>query len=259
MRVCAPFLVVISLVCRAEFSHAQAPTDQPTTEAPPKVDPPAVQEGESLDKLLGIAEGDGKRASEESARSQQESLKRVLSEKVPQNTLEVTVAAMRRSAELLGEKETGTAVQRIQEEILARLDALIQSAQSQQEQQSSSSSSSSSGEESKGSQKSKGSKGKPQAGSEEQQRREQAKKRAEQAAGKQETGRSQESGEGPPDQPPGTETIESGVIAETDEEWGSLPPRTREVLRQGVREKMSSMYRRWTEAYYRRIAEESKE
>ena len=41
-------------------------------------------------------------------------------------------------------------------------------------------------------------------------------------------------------------------------EWGNLPPRTRDMVQQGVREKMSSVYRRWTEAYYRRIAEEAK-
>lgn len=41
-------------------------------------------------------------------------------------------------------------------------------------------------------------------------------------------------------------------------EWGSLPPRVREQMRQGMRERMSSVYRTWTERYYERVAKESK-
>jgi hypothetical protein len=58
--------------------------------------------------------------------------------------------------------------------------------------------------------------------------------------------------------PEQVDPIEGGALSETDSEWGNLPPRTRDMVQQGVREKMSSVYRRWTEAYYRRIAEEAK-
>ena len=222
----------------------------------------AGDEEKSLDDLLGIGESDSKKASAESGRTQKETLQRILSEKEAKNTLEETVEGMRRSATLLNEKDSGITVQRVQEDVLARLDALIASAQQQQQQQqSSSSSSSSSSEKSKGSQQPKGGKDKKQSESaaSEEKRREEARQRASQKEGdKPGPSKSQPTGDRPGELPPTVDAIEGGVIQETDEEWGGLPPRTREVIRQGVREKMSSVYRRWTEAYYRRIAEESK-
>jgi len=247
---------------QAEPPQAQSPQAQSpngTTAAKP-----AGDEEKSLDDLLGIGESDSKKASAESGRTQKETLQRILSEKEAKNTLEETVEGMRRSATLLSEKDSGTAVQRVQEDVLARLDALIASAQQQQQQQqssSSSSSSSSSGEKSKGSQQPKGGKGQKQSESaaSEEKRREEAKQRASQKEGeKSGPSKSQPTGDRAEESPPSVDPIEGGVIQETDEEWGSLPPRTREIIRQGVREKMSSVYRRWTEAYYRRIAEESK-
>ena len=225
---------------------------------------PQGEDEKSLDDLLGIGESDSKKASAESGRTQKETLQRILSEKEAKNTLEETVEGMRRSATLLSEKDSGTAVQRVQEDVLARLDALIASAQQQQQQQqssSSASSSSSSSEKPKGSPQPKGGKGQKQSESAaaEQKRREEAKQRASQKEGeKPGQSKSQPTGDRPGELPPTVDAIEGGVIQETDEEWGSLPPRTREIIRQGVREKMSSVYRRWTEAYYRRIAEESK-
>ena len=244
---------------QAQSPQAQSPNG--TTEAKP-----AGDEEKSLDDLLGIGESDSKKASAESGRTQKETLQRILSEKEAKNTLEETVEGMRRSATLLSEKDSGTAVQRVQEDVLARLDALIASAQQQQQQQqqqssSSSSSSSSSGEKSKGAQQPKGGKGQKQSESaaSEEKRREEAKQRASQKEGeKPGQSKSQPTGDRAEESPPSVDPIEGGVIQETDEEWGSLPPRTREIIRQGVREKMSSVYRRWTEAYYRRIAEESK-
>ena len=242
---------------QAQSPQAQSPNG--TTEAKP-----AGDEEKSLDDLLGIGESDSKKASAESGRTQKETLQRILSEKEAKNTLEETVEGMRRSATLLSEKDSGTAVQRVQEDVLARLDALIASAQQQQQQQQSSSgssSSSSSGEKPKGSQQPKGGKGQKQSESaaSEEKRREEAKQRASQKEGeKPGQSKSQPTGDRAEESPPSVDPIEGGVIQETDEEWGSLPPRTREIIRQGVREKMSSVYRRWTEAYYRRIAEESK-
>ncbi len=236
--------------------QAQSPQVPPTGSPTEK---PAGDEEKSLDDLLGIGESDSKKASAESGRTQKETLQRILSEKEAKNTLEETVEGMRRSATLLSEKDSGTAVQRVQEDVLARLDALIASAQ--QQQSSSGSSSSSSGEKPKGSQQPKGGKGQKQSESaaSEEKRREAAKQRASQKEReKPGQSKSQPTGDRAEESPPSVDPIEGGVIQETDEEWGSLPPRTREIIRQGVREKMSSVYRRWTEAYYRRIAEESK-
>lgn len=174
----------------AQDSRAPAPTPPlvPPPQAPPTGSPtakPAGDEEKSLDDLLGIGESDSKKASAESGRTQKETLQRILSEKEAKNTLEETVEGMRRSATLLSEKDSGTAVQRVQEDVLARLDALIASAQQQQQQQQSSSgssSSSSSGEKSKDSQQPKGGKGQKQSESaaSEEKRREEAKQRANQ-------------------------------------------------------------------------------
>lgn len=226
----------------------------------PASDVPKEDGEKSLDDLLGIGEDDAKKASDESGRAQKETLKRILGEQEAKNTLEATIDAMHRSATLLGEKESGTAVQRVQEDVLARLDMLIQSAQQQQQQQQSSSGSSSSSSQSKSSSQPKGGKGKTQSAAQasEEQRRAEAKRRAEQTAGKQDPAQQQSTGDRPGELPPGVDAVQGGVIQETEEEWGNLPPRTREIIRQGVREKMSSVYRRWTEAYYRRIAEEAK-
>jgi len=259
-------LLLITICCG--FSYADATQEAPkkpegTVIVPPAQGPvtsaPNSDQSKSLDDLLGISEKDSKKTSAENDRTQKEALNRILSEKEAKNTLEASIDGMRRSAVLLGEKESGTAVQRIQEDVLARLDALIQSAQSQQQQQQSSSSSSSSSQ-SKGSSQPKGSQGqkKSESASAEEQRRAEAKQRAEKQGEKASPGKSKPSGDQPGELPPAVDAVKGGVIEETDAEWGNLPPRTREILRQGVREKMSSVYRRWTEAYYRRIAEEAK-
>ncbi len=48
----------------------------------------------------------------------------------------------------------------------------------------------------------------------------------------------------------------SGPMAESRAEWGNLPPRLRDQLIQGMRERFSLIYQSLTEAYYRRLAEE---
>ncbi len=240
----------------------------PSEPIPPSVPTPPAEK--SIDELLGIGDSDAKKADDESARADKASLQRILSDKEAQNALEATIGGMHRSAELLAENESGTAVQRIQEDILARLDTLIQSAQQQQQQSSSSSSSSSSSGKSSGSKKSSEGKqggkatGESKSGASEAQRRAEAQERAAAKKSADQQGNDPASpspkpgGEGADGTTPETDSVEGGIIDETDEEWGSLPARTRESLRQGIREKMSSVYRRWTEAYYRRIAEEAR-
>ena len=48
-----------------------------------------------------------------------------------------------------------------------------------------------------------------------------------------------------------TAQLEEGRV-----EWGRLPPRVRDAVRQGMRDPMSAAYRRLTQEYYRRMAEE---
>ena len=61
-------------------------------------------------------------------------------------------------------------------------------------------------------------------------------------------------------QPPGA-VDPADMAAQFDEsrvEWGQLPPRVRDAVRQGVRDPMSAAYRRLTQEYYRRLAEEGR-
>jgi len=57
--------------------------------------------------------------------------------------------------------------------------------------------------------------------------------------------------------PPRRETELDGAISESRLEWGNLPARVRDLLLQGRNESPASLYRRLTELYYKRLAEES--
>lgn len=46
------------------------------------------------------------------------------------------------------------------------------------------------------------------------------------------------------------------AIEQLRKEWGVLPPRVREELSDGLRERFSPLYRRMTEAYYKALAEQ---
>lgn len=82
----------------------------------------------------------------------------------------------------------------------------------------------------------------------------------------------QQNGEGQSGQPTGTgdqaSTGQAGTTSPIDpenqdaaieqlrKEWGVLPPRVREELSDGLRERFSPLYRRMTEAYYKALAEQ---
>lgn len=245
----------------------------------PPAGPPAAPPPKSLDELLGIGGGkgaaagqageagqpaadDAARAAAEAERAARERLSKVLNDEQLRDLMREVVAGMRRSATLLDGKESGTAVQRVQAETIARLDALIESAQQrQQQQQQQSSSSSSSSSQSQPSGQPQQQQGQSQ-GQEESEREaarraaEEARRRAEERA-RQEAAASGDPQGGTPEVDP-AEAAQGGPLEQTEAEWGRLPARTREAVRQGLREKMSTTYKWWTEQYYRRIAEEAR-
>ena len=128
------------------------------------------------------------------------------------------------STGLLGQRQaTGLGTQRLQQRIVDRLQALIDAAARQQQQQSSSSSSSSSQQQ-------------------------------QQQNGDQ---RSEDGTDGSSVQPPPPEGAElGGALEGSGVEWGNLPPRMRDLVTQGLRDRVSEVYRSLTEAYYKRMAEE---
>ena len=214
---------------------AKEPEEKPEEEstAPPSLDDLlGIEESEDADETDAIAEAERKRA-----------LDQALSEEKPADAFKSAVKDMKESANLLQDgMSTGLGTQRLQIRIVDRLQILIDSArrqqqQQQQQQQQSSSSSSSESQQSPG----KRQDGEQSSQESENQQRNQSPSDASGSAN-----------------PPGPESaILDGEIEETGMEWGNLPPRVRERITQGMRDRVSELYRSLTEAYYKRMAEEA--
>ena len=171
---------------------------------------------------------------------------RRLTAEAMQDGFEQAVALMQDASDkLVDDADAGLATQRLQQDVIDRLDQLI----SQMGDSDGSSSSGGSGGASGGTSGQGGSGG---AGGAAQQ----------QPAGGQngqaQAGNTAVRGNGDGD---GTrdDTMVSGDPSESLEslrqEWGHLPPRLREQLNEGVAEPFNPMYRRLTERYYRQLAE----
>ncbi len=212
-------VVAIAVGVQDPPEPSDAPADSPT--------PP------SLDDLLGL-EGTPDNAAEQAARQNREELERRLSDVRLGDVFLVALEKMHVSAELLDvDLNSGLGTQRVQQDILAKLDQLIDIAKQMSQQQQKSSSSSSSSQP------------KPQPGAEQQ---------------SQPSGTNSMAGGGSQGQainpPPGQAGDINTIIEETDTEWGHLPDRLRDMLQQARDSYKSRMYRTLTEEYYKRLAEE---
>jgi len=150
--------------------------------------------------------------------------------------------------ELLGVRgDPGIETQRIQEDAVRKLDALIDAAKKRRQRQSQSSSSSSQRDQQRGEQQ-------PDDANAAAQRPGDRRERGEAQQASQRAGQQQNGEPNPPE-------LEEGALNEVMEEgrveWGNLPPRIRDLVQQGRRDRVSSLYLRLTEEYYRRMAEES--
>jgi hypothetical protein len=175
-----------------------------------------------LDELLGLPDDE---PSDDAAGGQ---LEEILSEREISERFQEAVRLMGQTAGRLDQRDTGIATQRLQEDILARLDALIAAADQRVQQQ--------------------------------QQQQQQQRGDPEQApAQQQQQARAQD--------PTGDNRGEESVVGQRDAQlgpeaargadWGTLPPKWRDALRQGDSDSFSRIYRAATEAYYRRLAEEA--
>lgn len=188
----------------------------------------------SLDELLGLEEKDESApAHEVDTDAADADLNRELAQEKPiaDEFLEA-VGLMHESAGRLGtQNDTGVVTQRLQEDILRRLDELIDRAG----EQSSSSSQSQSQQQQQNQQQP------------DQQRREEEQQ--------QQQGEPNDRQEGP-----AGEEAQLGAQALLDgARWGNLPQRLRDALLQGSSDSYSSLYKSMTEAYYKRLAEEASE
>jgi hypothetical protein len=218
------------------------PTPPPATE-PSSAEPPATEPPPSLDDLLDLEpESDAEGTADDAAiaESDRTRLDAALAEQEPSRAFRAAVEDMLVSTELLGQQQsTGLGTQRLQQRIVDRLQALIDAAARQQQQQQSSSSSSSSSQQQQ----------EPGKRSDQQSQQQQQQQNGDQ--------RSQDGTDGSAVQPPPPEGAElGGALEGSGVEWGNLPPRMRDLVTQGLRDRVSEVYRSLTEAYYKRMAEE---
>ena len=218
----APLIHIVGCLLAAVLG-----TQEPT--APPQTQPEKAT-APSLDELLGL-DGARDNAADQAARQNQEELERRLGDVELGDVFEVALEKMAVSADLLGgQHNSGLGTQRVQKDILARLDQLIDLAK-QMSQQQMSSSSGGSGQS------------KPKPGAEQQQ------------AGGQRSQSGNQGGDADCPKPAQEGDINT-ILEETGSEWGHLPARLREMLEQAQNSHISVLYRKLTEQYYKRLAEE---
>ena len=228
-------------------ASAQQPQPQPVPPAPGEPEKKQDQEKDkpsSLDDLLGIDE-DQQDESDADAATQDadDELQRRLNEQEVADNFSLAVEKMAVSADLLDVRfDSGLGTQRVQEEIIKRLEDLINQAKKNQSSRRSSSSSSSS------------SSSQQQRPQNQQQNPGQQRQNQQRDEGDQRRDNPSDSREGDP--PPLQEGDINTTLEESRAEWGNLPPRVRDQLMQGRREKFSSLYERLTQEYYKRLAEE---
>ena len=214
-----------------ELLDLESPATQPTEARPTGGEVGGVEPGSAMDRRL---------SAEQAA-----------------DAFDQAVEAMGRAAARLGDNaDAGLDTQRVQEEVLAKLDQIIESAQQQQSESSSSSSSSSSSQaQNQDSQAQNAGQNQPGDSKPGQTQPGQAQAQAQAQSDQQSPGGENSDrfspGQGGPNDP------QPRSLDEVRSEWGNLPPRLRDELTNGLDEPYSPVYRRLTEDYYRRLAEEA--
>jgi hypothetical protein len=225
-------------IAASTYGQAQPPAE------PPAADPPAAgadqTKPKSLDDLLGIDEAEQDAgASDAAGRDADDELQRELDEIDIADAFSLAIHKMSISADLLDNRfDPGLGTQRVQEDIIAKLSQLIEQAKKNQSR-SSSSSSSSSGSNAQQPSNPQNSPGQQQ---------------NQPSSSNQRNNRPSDSGQGDP--PPLQQGDVNTMLEETGQEWGNLPQRYRDMFRQGRQETKSNLYKRMTEEYYKRLAEE---
>lgn len=199
---------------------------EPAAEAPPVLP--------SLDELLGL-EPEGREGGERAPTREELELERRLTAQEAEDAFKDAVRQMGEVADALRvARDPGVLTQRAQEDIIRKLEMLIEQA----EQNSSSSSSQSR------------SQGQPRP----QQRQQPGRQQGQQS----QSSNSQGDNRGEMLPPGGEAGSLRDLLDAAQAAWGSLPPRVRDVLLQGSSDRFSTLYESMTEEYYRRLAEEGR-
>jgi hypothetical protein len=225
-------IVISCLILVVGLARAQ---DAQPESKPAEKQPETKPAQPSLDDLLGLEKDKTKKPGAPVADPTRTELERKLSMQEAEEQFKQAVVLMGETATRIKDgKDTGLATQRLQEDIIRKLDMIISAAEQQQQQQ-----------RQRRSQQRQQQQQQQDPGSKNQQQQKPAQEHGKDAA---------------PDtiDPPAQQdaNLRPGTAAR-GALWGNLPERVRQALSQGDADKYSSLYRKWTEAYYRRLAEEA--
>ena len=223
----------------------------------------------SLDDLLGTGDepGEGEPAEGEDAVDDSSGgpelnreLERRLNGEEAADQFAQAIQDMAEAASRLGEDaDAGIDTQRLQDEIILKLEQIISSAQNSEEQSSSSSSSQPGEPEARPADQG----GQPQPGQQPGEQPGQGEQPGEgEGEGQQPGDASQPGGDQPGNGDPRRGEINEQALSMEElreGEWGNLPPRLRDELAESLGESFNPVYRSVTEAYYRRLAELSRQ
>ena len=188
----------------------------------------------SLDELLGISEDPGVERDSEALDTNRAELERELTDEELGEQFVEAIRQMEEAADRLQRgRDAGVVTQRLQDEIMLKLDLLIKHSQQQQGGGGSSSNSSDSSGNEPPASNSQG---------------EQQQSSSAQAEGDQAGGGGAAYNEG-----------KNELIDSVGASWGALPQRVRDTLLEGLNDVFSARYKEQTEAYYRRLAEDGAE
>jgi hypothetical protein len=256
-RVMKAGMMAVMLSAAAALGQASAPTPAPAP-APtqPPTTAPAPAKPKSLDELLGIKpktapakDAGGAAKSDQPAPAADrgaEDLDASLRDATIEDNFESAVDLMGRSALRLNKSgDSGLDTQRLQQDAIKKLDALISQFQKQRDNSPNSSSSSPGQQSSAGQQQQQ-----QQQGSQGEQTR-QGTAQGQRA----QRDRSSDSNENA-DAPARRDAVLRPGLEAAKAAWGALPERLRDLLLQGSGEKFSQSYEQLTEEYYKRLAEQ---
>lgn len=233
-------LVIGLTLLAAAPAWGQASPEPSDQEPPAEASEPEPRGSDlpGLDEQLGLEDEPGAGAGEESsglADPARAELDRQLTMEQAAEQFKEAVDLMGETAERLSVRETGLPTQRLQEDILRKLDRMIEAAQRQQGSSSS----------------------KSRSQSQQQQQQQQQPNQQPRPSREQAQDPSQGDNQGEVEPPGGRGGELRPELAPTRAAWGALPARVRDALLQGSSDSFSSLYEGMTEAYYRTLAEEA--
>ena len=249
----------VNTLNQKEVVQDATPTNQTPTKSPDNSTTPPPK---TLDELLGITGAGGEKAAQT---QRKDNLERGLNEESLNDLAEAAMQDMKLAEKLVSQDhDTGIGTQRVQAQALSRLDALIDAAVKFEKSSSKKSSKNKSQKDKSNSKPESGSQKNPdgeKTGDSDDSKKDGNQKSESNPDGEKnkesERNKNDESGDNV--QPPDfmdAELQPDSALDEGRSEWGRLPQRIREIMSQSRRDRISALYQKATEAYYRRMAED---